>query len=203
MNEVVVSEIIKNVDCVIDDKVFEFRKYARKSVESVLEMCRVVLEAKTELSDDGDFNRFAQRVGCEGSFLRKCIIIGKKYKELKSNERCLPANWTSLYEIARLDGDIINALVSEGEITPESKGCELKALVANHIQPKSSGTKVKVQNGTHENLQFTCKIDDLSNQYKLTKILAIINQLNEIDCDIEYSDDLMKFIEPQVYGVAA
>lgn len=82
MEQVDIVSAVTRIDSIIEEKAVEFNNYARKSLESVLEMCRVIVEAKDELNDEADFNRFAQRIGCEGSYLRKCTIIGRRYNPL-------------------------------------------------------------------------------------------------------------------------
>jgi len=192
------------IDDVIETKSLEFIEYARTTVSSILEMSRVAYEAKQFLKDEADFNRFCQGIGCEGSTVRKYILIGSKYSYLKAIETNLPNSWTSIYQVSQLSGDKITDLVHQGSIKRESLGADIKALVASYRVKKSGKSrKPNVPNGTTPDLHFTCRIDDLINTFKREQITKLLKQLGELDVKIEMSTDLTTALSDRIEEEAA
>ncbi len=76
----------------------QFKVQAKKTAEGVLEMARVVFEAKKLGATD--FEVFCSEVGykSDSSTIRKLKSIGEKYEFLLSRSKSLPTSWTTPHD---------------------------------------------------------------------------------------------------------
>lgn len=122
------STIIKRTR---DEYVADFNAKLVKTARSVLEMCRVVYEAKESL-DSWDFKDFCAQIGHgpNSSSIRKFVVIGKLYPRLIRCAEQLPASWTSIYLITQIPADEFEALVSGGHSLAGLPGSDLQELIS-------------------------------------------------------------------------
>ena len=108
----------------------QYSLFAIKTAQSTVEMCRVVFEAKQELSRD-EFSNFCTDIGQKGedSTIRKYLAIGAAYERLIQYADKLPTSWTSIYTITQIPSDTFNALAQVGESFAKLSGNQIKALV--------------------------------------------------------------------------
>jgi len=173
---------------ITDPKTFEiaerFNLYQRKTAENIIEMGRIVLEAKSR--SELEFDDFCLLIGQHhsSSTIRKLATIGQKYEYLISRSDKLPPNWTVIYDIARLGEETIEGYINNNQISSKSSGSFIEKLLVRHnLKSPNSGTKLNlstnknVQNGTHEQLYFSAKIiecNDTTNLLELDKLLQIL-----------------------------
>ena len=107
----------------------QYTVFAVTTAQSTVEMCRVVYEAKTELSA-GDFDKFCTDIGRNktDSTIRKYLAIGGAYPRLISYANLLPNSWTSIYEITQIPADAFDALVKTGNSMATLTGAQVKRL---------------------------------------------------------------------------
>ena len=107
----------------------EYSKFAVKTAQSTVEMCRVVYEAKKTL-EKSEYESFLKDVGrtTEDSTIRKYLAIGERYDDLIAHTNLLPASWTSIYEITQLPAESFMAMVAMGESMANLTGAQLKLL---------------------------------------------------------------------------
>ena len=107
----------------------QYTAFAVTTAQSTVEMCRVVYEAKTELSA-GDFDKFCTDIGRNktDSTIRKYLAIGGAYLRLISYANLLPNSWTSIYEITQIPADAFDALVKTGNSMATLTGAQVKRL---------------------------------------------------------------------------
>ena len=107
----------------------EYSKFAVKTAQSTVEMCRVVYEAKKSL-DKSEYASFLQDIGrkTEDSTIRKYLAIGERYDDLIAYTNLLPSSWTSIYEITQLPAESFMAMVAMGESMANLTGADLKRL---------------------------------------------------------------------------
>lgn len=108
----------------------QYSLFAIKTAQSTVEMCRVVFEAKEELSRD-EFLEFCTDIGHKGedSTVRKYLAIGSAYERLIQYADKLPNSWTSIYTITQIPSETFNALAQVGESFAKLSGNQIKALV--------------------------------------------------------------------------
>lgn len=167
-----------------------FRSYARKTSESFLEMARVVEEMK-RVTNKHDFDMFCSLIGFESDSptIRKFNVIGKNYHTLIAYTDKLPANWTTLYEIARIDPDVIEARIEEGVITPITTCAELKKLISDPSKVTQSNKKASVLFGTSAKFEAVIQHKLSANDQKALKKLKEQLEAFGVIVQIEYAVD--------------
>ena len=107
----------------------EYSKFAVKTAQSTVEMCRVIYEAKESL-EKSEYASFLKDIGrkSEDSTVRKYLAIGKRYDDLIAYANLLPACWTSIHVITQLPADSFMAMVATGESMANLTGAQLKLL---------------------------------------------------------------------------
>lgn len=178
-----------------------FKTYFIKTAENILEMARVAFTAKTKLGSN-QFREFAYLIGFDpsSSTLKKLQAIGKNYDALSKNITALPANWTTLYEIAQLPEDKFNAAIEKGAINPNVLGKDVKALSDNANSSKS--TSPKVPSGTSEDTasgyRLTVRLSTSPDKKTVDKLRKIIAECKSIkSAEVEFSS-LEEFLTPEV-----
>ena len=117
----------------------EYSLFAVKTAQSTVEMCRVVFEAKEELSR-GEFSNFCTDIGHKGedSTVRKYLAIGAAYERLIQYADKLPNSWTSIYTLTQIPSETFNALGQVGESFAKLSGKQIKSLVAINTDNKKA-----------------------------------------------------------------
>ena len=102
--------------------VSEFGQWSKKTAQTILEMGRVVFEAKKELGSQ-DYLHFCNEIGRKGedATVRKYLAIGEKYDKFYQYAELLPNAWTSIYEITQLPSDVFEALVATNSSMKEQQ----------------------------------------------------------------------------------
>lgn len=181
-----------------------FKTYFIKTAENILEMAKVAFTAKTKLGSN-QFREFSYLIGFDpsSSTLKKLQVIGKNYDALSKNITVLPANWTTLYEIAQLPEDKFNAAIDKGVINPNVLGRDVKALSDNNPKPASS----KAPNGTSEDTssgyRLTVRLSTSPDKKTVDKLRKIIAECKSIkSAEVEFSS-LEEFLKPEVIEAEA
>ena len=107
----------------------EYSKFAVKTAQSTVEMCRVIYEAKESL-EKSEYASFLKDIGRkpDDSTVRKYLAIGERYDDLIAYANLLPSSWTSIYVITQLPADSFMAMVATGESMANLTGAQLKLL---------------------------------------------------------------------------
>jgi hypothetical protein len=121
----------------------EYSNFAVKTAQATVEMCRVVYEAKNELSSS-EYSEFLKDIGHKGetSTIRKYLAIGSQYDKLIQCTNLLPNSWTSIYTITQLSSDTFEALAATDTDMSKMSGKEIKSLLdmSKPITPKTSAS---------------------------------------------------------------
>ncbi len=121
----------------------EYSNFAVKTAQATVEMCRVVYEAKNELSSS-EYSEFLKDIGHKGetSTIRKYLAIGSQYDKLIQYTNLLPNSWTSIYTITQLSSDTFDALAATDTDMSKMSGKEIKSLLdmSKPTAPKANAT---------------------------------------------------------------
>ncbi len=128
----------------------EYSNFVVKTAQSTVEMCRVVYEAKNELSSS-EYSEFLKDIGhkSETSTIRKYLAIGSQYDKLIQYTNLLPNSWTSIYTITQLSSDTFDALAATDTDMSKMSGKEIKSLLdmskstSSKTSASSSSSSVK------------------------------------------------------------
>lgn len=177
----------------------KFQTQARKTAESILEMGKIVFEAKKLVPSQFCF--FCESIGFDHTSptLRKFASIGEKYELLISKSKNLPSNWTTIYDVALLGNELIEEYVNDGSINQATTGKEVKVLLGKDKNINEKGTKAKpeessVQNGTPEGFGFKVSLYKAPSRELLKKISKILAELDELNIDYELAPSLEDFM---------
>ena len=184
-----------------DPKTYEiaerFNSYQRKTAENIIEMGRIVIEAKSR--SDSEFDDFCLLIGYDSSSstIRKLATIGQKYEYLISRSDKLPPNWTVIYDIARLGEETIEGYINNNQISSKSSGSYIEKLLVQHnLKSPNSGAKLKppsnqnVQNGTQEQLYFSAKLGAPTLNTNLLELENLLQRLVGMGFSLNVSDSL-------------
>lgn len=115
------SETQFSVEVYVD----EYFLLREKTLGSLLEICRVVYQAKQALVKE-NFKTFVQRVGLQSTgSISKMVSIGKRYLQFKQYEDQLPCEWTTVYRLTQIDEKTLGELVETDVIHPAVTAAEL------------------------------------------------------------------------------
>ena len=117
----------------------EYSKFAVKTAQSTVEMCRVIFEAKKSL-EKSEYIRFLKDVGhkSEDATIRKYLAIGERYDDLIACTNLLPSSWTSIYKITQIPAESFMAMVATGNSMANLTGAQIKILVDISKPPPST-----------------------------------------------------------------
>jgi hypothetical protein len=132
----------------------EYSNFAVKTAQATVEMCRVVFQAKNELSST-EYYEFLKDIGhkSETSTIRKYIAIGSQYDKLIQYTNLLPNSWTSIYTITQLSSDTFDALAATDTDMSKMSGKEIKSLLDLNkpTPPKSSVSNASAKSSVAAN----------------------------------------------------
>ena len=182
----------------------KFQTHARKTAESILEMGKIVFEAK-KLADY-EFSFFCVSIGFDRSSptIRKFEKIGEKYDLLISKSKNLPSSWTTIYDVAVLGNGVIEDYVNNGSINQATSAKELKTLLGKNkiVDEKSTKPKNDVPNRTPEGYSFITKFEVAPDPETVKKLRKILKELEALNVEIELATSLEDFMPEYALKVA-
>jgi len=118
-----------------------FNMWKKKTALAYIEMAKVVVTAKEDLSRDR-FEEFTNLIGYRStdSFISKLYRIGLQSELFEKNIDQLPSSFTTLYALTTVDNGQLRVLFDEQRITPALKGNQLESLLK--IQKRYSSCNV-------------------------------------------------------------
>ena len=167
----------------VDGFVREYLNLREKTLNSLLEVCKVVFKAKEELNRK-TFKAFIARVGLtsDGS-VSKMVSIGQRYSQFKRHEDSLPSAWTTVYRLTQIDEKTVEELVESEVIHPAVTAAELKPYL-----PTPAAREVAVRSAI--SIQFERDLDSETRQ----TIRSLIEQLKKCGCKIK-KDNAAEILE--------
>jgi hypothetical protein len=109
-----------------------------KGAGSIIKTARYVVDAKAELASD-QFNDLIKNRIFEASVARKFIRIGGN-DQICAHVHILPGCWSTIYELTKLEEDILRVALIDGRIHPRMSRKEAKALRAPQSASGSGNT---------------------------------------------------------------
>ena len=207
MNTNILNKLPEVKDQVVLGYITSFKTAFSKTAKSILDIGRIVIEAKKELSQD-QYKLFAFQIGFETTSptLLKLIKIGERYDDLIAKVDLLPANWTTLYDIAQLPADQFEKCVDEGLIKPHVLGKQIKPLLPNYKGAEPKNAK-NLPNGSDQGstgqYKFTVTLGGYPDQATVQKLKRIIDECKSIkSAEVELST-LEEFLAPDVVDAQA
>lgn len=146
----------------------EYSKFAVKTAQSTVEMCRVVFEAKKSLKKS-DYQHFLKDIGhsSEDSTIRKYLAIGERYNDLIAYTNLLPSSWTSIYEITQIPSESFMAMVAMGESMANLTGAQIKMLKGSSASDKDKTVDSTVNTMPSTNVKKSSSLDTNDSEQSL------------------------------------
>lgn len=181
-----------------------FRSFAKKSAKCVLGMAEIVVKAK-DLTP-AEFRNFCDLVGLDpgSSRIRKLLVIGNNVDKLKIHLKSLPPNWTTIYEIAQMDDDLICRLVDGGSLTTSSTAASIRAS----SKPNAKSSKMNApspRNATSEGtlqsfferdgLEVIAHFKDWLCSDRVKVLSEACDALRSIGAEVQFGDVIEDMIE--------
>ena len=156
----------------VDNLVEEYFLTRNKTLSSLLETCRVVFRAKTELKR-ATFKTFTQRVGLtsDGS-VSKMVSIGRRYDQFKRHEELLPCAWTTVYKLTKIDEETVDQLIETEVIHPAVTAADLAPYLPVVSSEKSGRIPTSIS------IEFEKGLDSETIQ----TIRSLLDQLKKCGC---------------------
>jgi len=118
----------------VNDYAASFNSFAVKTAQITLEMCRVVHEAKKDLTKS-EFDKFCIAIGRKeeekDSTIRKYLAIGERYPEFIAYADRMPNSWTSIYLITTIPADKLLDLISKAKSLKNLTAQQIKQLISD------------------------------------------------------------------------
>ena len=194
------TAVVGGLNLVVETKeitflVEKFNTFARKTAEGVLEMAKVICEAKK--LKESEFHKFCEIVGMSGSSstVQKLLKIGEKYEYLIGHAEKLPANWTTIYELSKLTVETIEDLIDRGVISTSLMAAELKAALGKPVKAKGKKDAAPLPNGNFDGLGFRVQLNKSPDAATAKKIKSLIAELKKFDLQLEVGSTLEAFFE--------
>lgn len=207
MNTNILNTSIEVKDELVLGYITSFKTAFSKTAKSILDIGRVVVEAKNKLSKD-QYKVFAFQIGFETTSptLLKLIKIGERYDDLITRVDLLPASWTTLYDIAQLPAEQFEKCVDDGLIQPNVLGKEIKPLLPSYKSGEAKAAK-NIPNGSDQGstgqYKFTVILGGYPDQATVQKLKKIIDECKSIKlAEVELST-LEEFFAPEVIDAQA
>ena len=192
--------VVSELNLVVETKdisvlVEKFNSFARKTAEGVLEMAKVVYEAKK--LKESEFHKFCEIVGMSGSSstVLKLIKIGEKYEFLIGHAEKLPANWTTVYELSKLTEEKIEELIDRGVLNTSLIASDLNDALGKitKVKPKVQIVGKPIPNGSFDGLGFRVQLNKSPDADTAKKIKLLISDLKKLDLQLEVGSTLTAF----------
>ncbi len=193
--EIIATQTVNTLNLNVDSErlltlAADFRRFAKKAAEGVLDMAATVLRA-SKLGSDAQFHRFCELVGqrYQSPTMKKLKLIGEKYEFLLAKAEKLPGSWTTVYQIAKLANDEIERLIDKGVIHAQMLARDLPSDKPSKIKGESAKKAREVPNGTDATpemgfrVRLVPNLDDTTAR-KLKSLLSEIKALKEAQVEV-------------------
>ena len=123
----------------LKEYVSKYSALSTKSVDSILDIGSLMLDAKTELQQT-EYESFLSAIKYESksSSVRKWHVIGKSRTKLEMYKDRMPPMWSTIYALAELDASVLDELVTNDVLKSSMTAKELKSALIPKLRDKKS-----------------------------------------------------------------
>jgi hypothetical protein len=109
----------------------------RKGAGAFIEAGRYLIEAKEELDRDQYDSLIKLRLEFDTSTAKKLICIGRN-KILSAHVHRLPPCWSTLYELTKIEDEVLEAAIADGRVNPKMLRKDAAALLTPRASIKGT-----------------------------------------------------------------
>lgn len=157
----------------------KMRSLSTNTVESILEIGNVIVEAKVELSKS-EYAEFLKitRYDNKSASIRKWERIGDAYVRLKPIAHILPPNWSTIYKIAKLKADELDLLQKLG-------------ILHSTVTAKEIDNELKIPATKTSSLRITIHLDADTDMKSANQLLnTLTKECSKYPCTLKKSAEL-------------
>jgi hypothetical protein len=122
----------------LKEYVSKYSALSTKSVESILDIGSLMLDAKTELLSEYESFLSAIKYDNKSSSVRKWHVIGKSRTKLEMYKDRIPPMWSTIYALAELDASVLDEIVTNDVLKSSMTAKELKSALIPKLRDKKS-----------------------------------------------------------------
>lgn len=175
MKETAMSNVTVNAQ--VEKFANQYRMCINKTASAILELANVVFNARGELTKK-QFKEFRQSIGADSSkdsYINKLCVIAENQSRFAAIHDKLPASYTTLYNLAKLDTETF-AKVSDAQIiSPQMTAVRLTQCLNMSSVSAKSKTTLKSRK---QCVRFTLDLENIDNLIAL-QVISEINQVCE------------------------
>ena len=163
----------------IETYVKKMNSLSLNTVESILEIGNLMIDAKSELST-GEYKEFLKmtKYDQKSSSIRKWEVIGKSYTRLKPIASLLPPIWSTIYKLSSLKPYQLDLLQQMNILSP--------SMTAKEIDDE-----LKIPSTKLSPLRFTIQLDaDIDSKSAKRLLNALTKECSQYSCTLKKSAEL-------------
>jgi hypothetical protein len=109
----------------------QYKQFAKVGAEGIIDQCFTLVKAEDDLSKK-NFRRFCEelKLSPESSTYRKLKKIGEAADRLKGVADRVPNSWTTLYQLAKLEREVFDRVLTSGQLHPAMTAQELAVAIS-------------------------------------------------------------------------
>jgi hypothetical protein len=182
----VVSTVVLNAQ--VEKFANQYRLCIQKTASAILELACVVKTAKDELSVK-QFKEFRLEIGADSSkdsYIKKLCVIAENQTRFVSIQDALPASYTTLYNLAKIDSESFAKVINAHIISPQMTAMRLARCL--NMRTVSAKSKLTTTPQKHC-VRFSIYLQNIDDSVAL-KVIAEINKVCEkyliqVECVID------------------
>jgi hypothetical protein len=166
----------------------QYRLCIQKTASAILELANVVFTAKNELTRI-QFSEFRQAIGADSSkdsYIKKLCVIAENQSRFATIQEQLPASYTTLYNLAKIDTESFAKVLDAQIISPQMTAVRLsQCLNMSAVSAKSKLTSTPQK----QCVRFALDLQNIDDCVAL-KVIAEIDEVCEkyqiqVECVID------------------
>ena len=121
----------------IESFVTQYRHYARKTVENIIQLGKTICDAEKFLKKN-EFEEFCKQIGSDPkeSTFRKLREIGRMDYRFNEHLDILPNSWTTLYQLAKMKDNDFAKLVDNNVLHKDITSKEINQVIEDKKKEK-------------------------------------------------------------------
>jgi hypothetical protein len=174
----------------------KYKGFAKAGAEGVIEQCRMLVGAEDVLGKRY-FKMFCDEINLDpkSSTFRKLKAIGDKAHRLIVAVDKMPNSWTTLYELARLDADVFDRLVTSDILRPSTTAAEIQTALRGPKSKQAGATGGLTSKAETTQTFFRVHLTPLVDGSQFEFLTAVKEVADKHGVTIELPKPLQKLLE--------
>lgn len=187
------------VNGTVQEYVNKYHLFAAKTAQNVLEMCKVIRDAKVDLQEKS-FLQFCKQINLPAgsSTISKYLKIGERYDQFIKYTDRLPNSWTSLYLITDIPEDQFENVLLQSTTLANVTAGGINKILGKSAKPKANALLTE---SAAAHIYFS-KVPSPAEWEHFIANLSNFTQGYGGLINVEYSPKFEESYETQIRGIA-